>query len=219
MNPLTVSGYLCLCFVLLCSSAWGLQIISPKVGAVFYAGDTVTIKIKQDSGENIKMVFLGALKTAKGTMLTSPPYQYVFSIDKDFIGTETILANARLDNNKVIEARVDIQVVLPSNIALAGIRTGPNPVCLYKMPQNSNPNDIRIFETKSMAVSGTYSDGIKREITGSTSGTTYTSSDEKVVTVDKEGKVTAQGLGKAKITVRNGKFSAMVDVVVKPYKK
>ena len=56
-------------------------------------------------------------------------------------------------------------------------------------------------------------------MTPSSNGTTYASSDQNVVTVDKEGKVTAQGIGEAKIIVRNGKYSAEVKVVVKAYKK
>jgi hypothetical protein len=50
-------------------------------------------------------------------------------------------------------------------------------------------------------------------------GTTYSSSDGKIVKIDSEGKVTPQEIGKATITARNGKFSANVTVFVEPYKK
>lgn len=213
----------CLIWIILLLSAtemsWGFSLLEPKSGAVFQAGDTVTIKAKQDSGENIKMVFLGALKMGKGTMATVPPYQYSFIIDKDFVGTETILASAKLDNNQIIEAKVDIQVLLPANIILKGISVDPTRILLQKLPEGSEPNKVSAYETRSIGVGGIYSDGIQRYIASSSDGTTYTSSNENVVTVDKEGKVFAQGIGKAKITVRNGNFSATVDVLVNPFKK
>lgn len=59
---------------------------------------------------------------------------------------------------------------------------------------------------------GVYSDGVNRNITASASGTTYQSSNEKIVTVSPEGRVTARGLGAAKITVKNGNYSSIVDI-------
>jgi hypothetical protein len=89
---------------------------------------------------------------------------------------------------------------------------------LKKLLLGSDPNDVRISETESIGVGGTYSDGVERNITASSKGTTCASSDAKIVTVDADGNVTAQGIGDATINVRNGKYSATVKVVVKPYK-
>jgi len=90
---------------------------------------------------------------------------------------------------------------------------------LYKAPADLNPDDKKTLEERQITVAGIYSDGFNRQITSSSMGTTYTSSDEKIVKVDSEGKVTPQALGTANITIRNGKYSATVKVIVKPYKK
>jgi hypothetical protein len=90
-------------------------------------------------------------------------------------------------------------------------------MAIRKVPQGSNLVDVSKIETRQLGVAGIYSDGVSRQLTSSAMGTTYTSSDEKVTTVSPEGKATAQGLGTATITVRNGKYSATVKVVVKPY--
>ncbi|MBI4697770.1 MAG: Ig-like domain-containing protein [Nitrospirae bacterium] len=200
------------------STCWGFTITQPKQGTVFHPGDTVTVKTEIASGEQIKAVVFAVSEIGKGIGDLWPPYEYVFTIDPEFVGTAEILAIAKLENGTGIQAKIQITVVLPSNIRLTGIEVDPNPVFLYKMLPNSDPNDVRIFETKQLGVGGMYSDGIERGLTSSASGTTYTSSDESIVKVDKEGKMTAQGIGKAKITVMNGKFSKTVDVIVKPYK-
>jgi hypothetical protein len=201
------------------SACWGLTITEPKTGAIFHPGDTLVIKAQADTGENIKTVFLGVIRQNKGAAMFLPPYELSFAIDSDFIGTDTILASAKLDDGRVIEAKVQITVALPPDVLLKGIDVAPKVIFLYKLPIGSDPNKVRIFETKSRGVGGTYSDGIEREITSSANGTTYASSDERIVTVNSEGKVAAQGIGTAKITVTNGSYSAEVKVVVKPYKK
>jgi hypothetical protein len=201
------------------SACWGFTITEPKTGAIFHPGNTIVIKAKADAGENIKMVFLGAIKQNKGAAVFLPPYELSFAIDPDFIGTDTILASARLDDGRVIESNVQITVVLPPDVLLKSIDVEPKIIFLYKLPPGSDLNKVRIFETKSLSVGGTYTDGIEREITSSISGTTYANSDEKVVAVNSEGKMTAKSTGTAKITVKNGNLSAEVKVVVKPYKK
>ncbi len=201
------------------SVCWGLTITEPKPMTVYYPSDTVVVKVEAGQGENINALFIAVQKLGKGTGFFTPPYTYEFVIDKDFIGNDTIVAIAKLTNNTSIEVKVEITVVLPSDVVLKGIDVDPKVIFLYKLPPGTDSNKMRIFETKSFGVGGTYSDGIEREITSSANGTTYTSSDEKIVTVASEGKVKAQGIGRTKITVRNGKYSAEVKVIVKPYRK
>jgi uncharacterized protein YjdB len=81
----------------------------------------------------------------------------------------------------------------------------------------STSNKIQRSETRQLRVYGKYSDGVARDISSSASGTTYTSSDENIVTVDTEGRISSQSVGTAKIVVRNGNFSSQIEVVVKPY--
>ena len=201
------------------SVCWALTITEPKPGTVYHPGDKVSVRVEAGQGENISSLFIAVPKLGKGTGFFSSPYIYEFTIDKDFVGTDTRVAIAKLSNSTAVEVRVDITVVLPSDVLLRSIDVEPKIIFLYKLPPGSDSNKVRIFETKSLGVGGLYSDGIEREITSPANGTKYVSSDEKVVAVNSDGKMTAQGIGTAKVTVKNGNFSAEVKVVVKPYKK
>jgi len=151
-------------------------------------------------------------------LYSAAPYVLTFAIPAEFTGSDTLVATAKFADGTIIEKEVEIQIVLPSNIVLSGISVDPTRILLQKLPLESDPNKVRAYENRGIGVGGVYSDGIEREITASANGTTYTSSNEKVVTVDAEGNVKAQGLGAATINVRNGKYNATVKVVVKPYK-
>ena len=108
---------------------------------------------------------------------------------------------------------------LPSDVVVTEIGILDKLMVLYKLPPDGKPEDIARFETDQIKVTGLYSDGAKRSLTSSVTGTTYKSSNEKIVTVSPEGKVTAQQIGKAKITVRNDKLAVVIDIIVKPFKR
>jgi hypothetical protein len=72
-----------------------------------------------------------------------------------------------------------------------------------------------LFETRNLPVSGRYSNGYELDIHSVSDGTTYTSSDVNIVTVDVDGKLTAHSVGTANITVTNGVFKATTKVIVK----
>jgi hypothetical protein len=196
----------------------GFTIVEPNPGTIYLPGDSVTLRATTGPNEYPVTVYLHSRQMQYSDIYSAAPYVLTFAIPTEFIGNDTLVATAKFADGTIIEKEVQIQVVLPTNIVLKEITIAPNPVFLYKMTQNSDPNDIRIFENKSMGVGGIYSDGVQRNITSSTDGTTYVSGNENVVTVNSEGKVTAQGSGTTTITVRNGKCNATVKVVVKPYK-
>jgi len=198
----------------------GFTIVEPKNGSTFHPGDTITLRAMAAPDEKPALVFLRAIKmTTQSRLMSEMPYGLTFTIPTTFTGKDTLAATAKFADGTIIEKEVQIQVVLPSNVVLTGISASPTYILFQKMPPGSDPIKVSAYETESVAVGGIYSDGVKREITAATSGTTYNSSDEKVVTVSPEGDIAAQGLGTATITVRNGKYSATVKVVVKPYKK
>lgn len=214
-----ILAHVTLLTLLLASFSWGLTITEPKPGAVFRPGDKVTIKIQTATGENIHEIFFTAAKMNKYVIDSQPPFEFQFVIDSNFTGTEEIVAAAKLTDGTNVDAEVQIVVVLPSNIISKSISVYPTFVVLSKLPPSSDPNRVRIAETENLKVSGMYSDGIKREITSSTTGTTYTSSDEKIAKVSSEGEITAQAVGTVNITVKNGDLKAVVKVIVKSKNK
>jgi hypothetical protein len=216
----TVLVALCVMMAYSCYSTpvSGFSITEPKPGTTYHPGDTVTLRVTTDQNEQPVAVYLYATHMQYSELYSSPPYELSFKVPADFTGKDVLVASEKFSDGKIIEARVEINVVLPSNVTLQGISVDPTRILLQKLPEESEPNKISAYETRNIGVSGLYSDGINRYIALSADGTTYTSSDDKVVTVDAEGNVTARDLGSATITVKNGKYIATVKVVVKPYK-
>ncbi|MBN2373937.1 hypothetical protein JXL19_09145 [bacterium] len=79
-----------------------------------------------------------------------------------------------------------------SQKVLVGISIDPNTI---------NFSDIN--QTIQLAVTGTYSDGSTSDLTSSTTGTTYISSNPLVATVNSDGQVSSIGIGSASITANN----------------
>jgi hypothetical protein len=206
-------------FIISCSNAvTALEIIEPVEGQSYEIGSTIRIVVKPGTGE--KWIKAGVGFTEIPYSLLNGAFIGEYNISKDMTpGEIELMISAISESNQVVALKRKIKIVLPSSVILKTIDIDPNPVFLYKMPLNSDPNDVRIFETKSLGVGGMYSDGVERGIASASSGTTYTSSNEKVVTVSQNGKVTAQSIGAAKIIVRNGKFSTDVEVIVDLYKE
>jgi hypothetical protein len=67
-------------------------------------------------------------------------------------------------------------------------------------------------------VRGTYADGMVRDIGWKELGTSFRSSDPRVVTVDGQGFLTARSPGHAVVTVSNGALSRQVPVEVRSHR-
>ncbi|SLM48646.1 conserved protein of unknown function [Nitrospira japonica] len=71
-----------------------------------------------------------------------------------------------------------------------------------------------IGKRMSVPVVGQYDDGVSRPLTGPSSGSRFTSSDDAVVTVDEGGILTVTGNGRAQVTVENQGKIGTIQVVV-----
>jgi hypothetical protein len=191
--------------------------VFPRDGEVVYAGSTITVIVKPDPSEKWDAVSFGFDAMVYDPL--SNQYKINIRIPDDYFGYyDNLVVIAGDKNGNTIELKGRILVKLPPNLVLQSISVDSYKT-LYKLPPGSSIDEMQRIESRQLNVEGTYSDGIERDLTSSTTGTTYTSSDEKVVAVNSEGKMTARNIGTAKITVKNGNLSAEVKVVVKPYKK
>jgi len=203
--------------MLFVQNAWALSIAAPKEGETFFAGSKVDVIVKPDSGENWERVLLEIVPLAYNSL--TRVYKKTIELPADSIGNIVITVIAVDKSGKVIKLRRNIISRMPSGVTLQSISVNQDFMVLYKLPVGSNPTDMQRIESRQISVGGLYSDDVERDLTSSSSGTTYTSSNEKIVTVRPDGKASAQGLGTAKITVRNGKFTAQVDIDVIPYRR
>ena len=113
-------------------------------------------------------------------------------------------------------AEVTLIVILPPTTVLQGIEVERHNLFLTKVPAGTH--GAHFYETEQLRIKGQYSDGVTREVSSSM-GTAYTSSDEKVATVDAEGMVTAHAPGTAHITIKNGGHELTVEAIVKEKKE
>jgi len=210
--------WMCLLFIIPVFSH-AATIISPTQDETVYAGSTITVVVKPDPGEQWQGFVIGFKAFEYDPVNNS--YKISIQVPNDVLGYRDDLRVLGVDtSNKEIELSRRVFVKIQPGVVLQSLSVfDQDHFLLYKLPAGSTPEDMQRVESDQLKVSGIYSDGIKRNITASVSGTTYVSSNEKVVTVSPEGKVTAQGLGNAKITVKNSKLSAKVDIVVKTYRQ
>jgi hypothetical protein len=193
------------------TSAWGLKITSPKEGEIFHPGDTMTLRAELESSDAAvhRIAFSGNKPWALG-FVNGPPFEMKLEIPREFTGTVKFEADGFIGQkpNQTIttSAPVTILIALPSNVTLQGISIDDSQEKMFF---------FSIGDSTKLGVGGLFSDGVERDVSSSLMGTTYRSSDEKVATADANGLVTARGVGRAKITVKNGKFEETVDAIVK----
>ena len=191
-----------------------LVITSPKDGATFKAGDTVKLvaELSPGSQEDMDIGYVdfffskGFNPNCPKEISTHPRYECNFTIPKGSPQVIEISAVGTTVDSAIASPWIAIYVPLPSTVVLQKMKsfTGDR-IYFFQLGQN-----------KRLYIQGIYSDGVVREIWLAKTGTTYTCSNEKVVTVDADGLATAKGAGMAQITVKNGDKKLVLDAIVQP---
>jgi len=170
-----------------------VKVTSPANGQVFAPGDSVTIEVSLAPGlvANNVEISLPGFGSAPGTGFTGSSYQLDFTIPGFFAGPLQIVPTVRDASNNLIVGITTTVAVRPT--------TAPLSLSL------SQASDVltSVGDTDRIHVTGNYPDDLTLDLTSSASGTTYKSSNTKVLTVDTEGNVTATGFGTAVLTVAN----------------
>ena len=196
---------------------WGLEIISPQEGETVFAGSELKVIARPDPGEQWENIAFGFFPMTYNPLTNE--YSYTFRLREDILGSFDRIVVIGVDKSgNETKLRRTVVIKLPPNVVLKSLQVDDYKT-LFKLPPGRSPEEMQRIEARQLHVDGMYSDGVERDLTSSTAGTTYTSKNETVVSVNSEGRMTAQGIGTAKITVTNGSLSADVEVVVKPYKK
>jgi len=209
-------GLIALLLAVTSVQCWALQIVAPKEGDIVEAGAQFSLRIKPDQNEEWLHVVYGLSELSYNPLFGE--YRETVRIPKELFGQKELLVVAIDKFGKETRLKRTVFVKLPLNVVLQSIEVNPSFILLEKMPAGSAPDDVSAYSTKKLRVNGIYSDAVKRKLSSSAAGTTYVSGNDKVATVDTEGLITAQDIGETTITVRNGKYSTTVKVIVKPYK-
>ncbi len=229
--------FLSICFP---SHAHAFRITEPLPGATLASGITITARVDLGNdagivkvryywyGEHDEVLVEQDDVTATGTIVApiamigtaehNPPFGGPLKVPLNAIGPMRLLAVAeisrgRLGARSVFDETI-VRVAPPAALTTIDFETD-KPLQLGRAGQSSAFGHVdsmgKIFE---LPVVGDFADGVTRRISTPASGTSYTSSNNAVIKVVKNGLLQIVGNGKAVITVSNRGKQASLDVDV-----
>lgn len=141
------------------------------------------------------------------TVSANPPYGGILSVPPEAVGTMRLLAVAEVTGGR-LGAREEFHEVL--------LRAEPAAGVARIEFEAEKPWRLRtIGRVMELPVVAQFDDGVLRRIAGGSAGSSYTSSDERVVTILPSGLLRVTGNGRATITVTNRGKQGTLEVVVK----
>jgi hypothetical protein len=224
----------------LSSPAWAFKIIEPAEAAKLTSGTTVTARVDlgKDSGiVKVRYYWYGEQDetlveqedaTAMGLIIApvaligladqDPSFGGKLRVPKDGIGPMRLLAVAEISRGRLGTRSVfdEILVTIEPSASLTTIEFETDkPLQLGRAGQSSAFGHVdsmgKVFE---LPVVGEFADGVTRRISTTGSGTSYQSSNSKVIQVLSGGLLQIVGNGKSTITVTNRGKQATLDVTV-----
>ena len=228
------------CLVLTAQPAHALKIVEPAEGTKLTSGKTVTARVDlgKDSGiVTVRYYWYGEQDetlvgqedaTATGSIIApvaligladqDPPFGGKLLIPKDGIGPMRLLAVAEISRGRLgtrsIFDEILVNVEPAASLAIIDFETD-KPLHLGRAGQSSAFGHVdslgKIFE---LPVVGEFTDGVTRRISTLGSGTSFQSSNPKIIKVLADGLLQIVGNGKATITVSNRGKQASLDVAV-----
>jgi hypothetical protein len=224
----------------LSSPAWAFKIIEPAEGAKLTSGTTVTARVDlgKDSGiVKVRYYWYGEQDetlveqedaTAMGLIIApvaligladqDPAFGGKLRVPKDGIGPMRLLAVAEISRGRLGTRSVfdEVLVNVEPSASLTTIEFETDkPLQLGRTGQSSAFGHVdsmgKVFE---LPVVGEFADGVTRRISTTGSGTSYQSSNSKVIQVLSSGLLQIVGNGKTTITVTNRGKQAALDVTV-----
>jgi hypothetical protein len=197
------------------------EITSPSQYTEVHPRDVVLIKVQLSPGEQVSGIYFDTFAKE----ITSPHYEYQYKIGPNQLGNivVTIIAIkpesegpfATADDAFASTAALHLKSTLPSTAKIQSLRADSdfNPIFFSIKKDMSSGNYIQ--KTSELRVYAKYSDGIERSASSASTGTTYSSSDEKILTIDANGLMAALSPGKVKITIKNGDYMIVLDATIK----
>ncbi len=170
---------------------------------------------QRDSITGAPVVALASLSSGSDQ---DPPFGGALKVPKEAIGPTRLLAVAEISRGRLGTRTMFDEVIVnvdpPAELQTIDFETD-KPLLLGRAGQSAAFGHVdslgKIFE---LPVVGEFADGITRPITSPATGTTYHSSNDKVIKVLRDGMLQIVGNGKTAITVANRGKQAQLDVEV-----
>jgi hypothetical protein len=216
------------------------KILEPSEGARLTSGTTVSARVDLGKDSNIVQVRYYWYSeqddtlveqddaTATGSIVAPaaliglsdhhPPFGGQLLVPKDGIGPMRLLAVAEISRGRLEKRSIfdEILVLVEPASPLTSIEFETDkPLQLGRAGQSSAFGHVdslgKIFQ---LPVVGEFADGVTRRISSPASGTNFTSSNDKVIKILKDGLLQIAGNGKATLTVTNRGKQAQLDIDV-----
>jgi len=185
-----------------------VQITSPTSGQQFMPGNTVTVTVQITSPLTLNTGWVGVnipgIGVVNGTNYTANSYQASFVIPTSFAGPVTL-------NPTIVDNSATPVAYQGASLSINVVPSGTPTSLTIQQPYTHLTS---VPSTAAIYVNGNYMNGTQLNLTSSVTGTTYSSSNTNVVTVDANGNVQAIAFGTAVVTVQNGGLSAFAIFVV-----
>jgi hypothetical protein len=186
----------------------GVTITAPVDGTVVRPGDTVTVRVDVDPSLNPSSVLIGDFSGAGMALVedTTPPYETTLTVPMDWAGPIELGIDVKTTNDDIV---------------------GPSSVFINVVPQEvpariAFSSETKVIDTepavppqmRSLTLNAYYAGGIRRDVSHSSLGATYISSNPAVATISPEGVLTpvAQGMTFVTATFRGLKAYARIIV-------
>lgn len=239
MSP-ALSGVKTFSILILLSLAWGTQyawafsISEPKALSVHQSGQRIPVILElkdlpgvtkvnyywygedEDMLQELVEQKLALVATAKST----PPFGGSILIPKDAIGTYRLLAVAEQGGRQsqvallAIFDEVLINIQPEARLLEIDFQTD-KPLRLGRAGGTQVYDQVDFLgKTFALPVIGRFSDGITRAIRRYSTGTTYHSANESIISVNRDGVLLLAGNGETALTVKNRNQEATLDIQV-----
>lgn len=183
-----------------------VQIVAPAAGQVFAPGSLVpiTVRLTAPLVANDIGVLIPGFDSLPGSGYDGSTYQASFKIPPSFAGPLRLIP--------VITDTGDTHIEGPE--LTVGVRAIETPTAVAFQQRNFRLTPQAIGPSEALTVLGTYPGGIVRNISAGAAGTTYSSTDPAVVSVDADGLRQVVGTGIAVVRAHNAGLSDQAVFVV-----
>ena len=195
---------------------FAFQVAEHKNGAVVRSGESLKAKLEIPPGLPVVKVTYTLLEEGRApddnveapptVEAVSAPFEAEIPVPVEAVGGMRLLAVAQVAERRGQYALFDEVVFrVEPEAALVNLQA--------EVPVRFNKTR---GEVRMLSIRGRYADRVVRDLTPGHAGTTYRSSNEKVVRVNPDGLAQAVGLGTAEITAKNRAQEVKIPVVVEP---
>ncbi|MCA9497843.1 MAG: PKD domain-containing protein [Nitrospirales bacterium] len=234
VSLMTIVLVTALTLLLGCCTAWPFSIIEPVEFTVYQSGDHISVALDLENLPGVTKVnyywygefddmlreFVEEKLALVATAKSNPAFGGKILIPEEAIGTYRLLAVAeqggRQSQHESLAIFDEILIQIEPNAELLEIDFQTDKPLRLGRASGTRVYDQVDFlgKTFELPVIGRFSDGITRSLRAQSTGTTYHSTDDNIISVNSNGMLRLVGNGETMVTVKNRNQDATLDILV-----